>query len=90
MSPRPATPSTNQPSIVTARAPRRRNGTSSGIADSIDAAARVNGSTISPVKTEVDPIEILLVDDTPDKLLALEAALSDMGENLVRDRKSVV
>lgn len=31
-----------------------------------------------------DPIEILLVDDTPDKLLALEAALGDLGETIVK------
>src|SRR5690242_13518240 len=30
-----------------------------------------------------EPIEILLVDDAPDKLLALEAALSDFGETVV-------
>ncbi|MGH7946424.1 MAG: response regulator, partial [Opitutaceae bacterium] len=66
------------------RSMRRRNGTSSAVADSIDAAARVNGTTVSPPKTDIDPIEILLVDDTPDKLLALEAALGDTGETLVR------
>jgi PAS domain S-box-containing protein len=63
---------------------RRRNGTYPGVADSIDAIARVNGNTVSPFKADADPIEILLVDDTPDKLLALEAALGDMGETLVR------
>jgi PAS domain S-box-containing protein len=31
-----------------------------------------------------DPIEILLVDDAPDKLLALEAALSDLGQTIVK------
>jgi PAS domain S-box-containing protein len=31
-----------------------------------------------------EPIEILLVDDAPDKLLALEAALSDLGETVVK------
>jgi response regulator RpfG family c-di-GMP phosphodiesterase len=45
---------------------------------------RVNGTTLSPPKTNADPIEILLVDDTPDKLLALEAALSDMDQTLIR------
>ncbi len=31
-----------------------------------------------------EPIDILLVDDTPDKLLALEAALSDLGQNVIK------
>ncbi len=31
-----------------------------------------------------DPIEILLVDDSPDKLLALEAALADLGQPIVK------
>jgi PAS domain S-box-containing protein len=31
-----------------------------------------------------EPIEILLVDDTAEKLLALEAALSDLGETIVK------
>ena len=66
------------------RSARRRIGTSSPAADSIDAPLRVNGATISLLKTEADPIEILLVDDTPDKLLALEAALSDMNQTIVR------
>src|SRR5687767_15770427 len=64
-----------------ARPGRRRNGTSPEVADSIDAAARVNGTTVSPPTSDHEPIEILLVDDTPDKLLALEAALGE-------DRKS--
>lgn len=37
-------------------------------------------------KTESDAVEILLVDDAPDKLLALEAALSDLGETVVKAR----
>src|SRR5688572_4249725 len=64
------------------RSSRRRNGTTAGAGDSMASIVRANGATVSSVKT--DPIEILLVDDTPDKLLALEAALGDMGENLVR------
>ena len=31
-----------------------------------------------------DPVEILLVDDAPDKMLALEAALSDLGQPVVK------
>jgi PAS domain S-box-containing protein len=65
------------------RAKRQRNGTTPARADSIDAPVRVNG-TSSPLKTNVDPIEVLLVDDTPDKLLALEAALGEVAENVVR------
>jgi PAS domain S-box-containing protein len=63
---------------------RKRKGTTAGFADSIEAEPRVNGTTVSPLKTNSDAIEILLVDDTPDKLLALEAALGDCGETLVR------
>jgi PAS domain S-box-containing protein len=44
----------------------------------------VNGTTVLAPKAETDAIEILLVDDTPEKLLALEAALGDMGQTLVR------
>ena len=76
---------TTPPKVATdSRSARQRIGTSSAVADSIDAAVRVNGTSISPSKTEADPIEILLVDDTPDKLLALEAALSDMNQTIVR------
>ena len=32
-----------------------------------------------PAADNHEPVEILLVDDAPDKLLALEAALSDLG-----------
>jgi PAS domain S-box-containing protein len=76
--------STGDAAPVAVKPTRRRNGTSSPIPDSIDAAARVNGTIVSPSKTDESPIEILLVDDTPDKLLALEAALGDIGEKLVR------
>ncbi len=36
--------------------------------------------------TEDDAVEILLVDDAPDKLLALEAALSDLNQPVVKAR----
>jgi PAS domain S-box-containing protein len=62
---------------------RGRNGTAPIVAQSIDSPARVNGSTVVS-RAESDPIEILLVDDTPDKLLALEAALGDMAETVVK------
>jgi PAS domain S-box-containing protein len=73
----PAAASTDSRSV------RRRIGTSSLVADSIGEPVRVNGTSVSASETE-DPIEILLVDDTPDKLLALEAALSDMNQTIVR------
>jgi PAS domain S-box-containing protein len=44
----------------------------------------VNGHAVSPLNAAAHPIEILLVDDTPDKLLALEAALGDMGQTIVK------
>src|SRR5687767_10796417 len=31
-----------------------------------------------------EPVNILLVDDTPEKLMAQEAILSDLGQNLVK------
>ncbi len=40
-------------------------------------------STATPVAVE-DRVNILLVDDRTDKLVALEAVLADLGENLVR------
>lgn len=44
-------------------------------------AARANGA---PKPLPGDRANILLVDDRPDKLLALEAVLSDLDQNLVR------
>src|SRR6187431_1747578 len=77
-------PSTSSPfpAATSSRTSRRRNGTTAAAGDSIEPGVHANGASVSGVKAE--PIEILLVDDTPDKLLALEAALGDMGENLVR------
>jgi PAS domain S-box-containing protein len=66
---------------------RRRNGTTPPIVESIEPALRPNGNTVAaaaPAKVEEDPISILLVDDAPDKLLALEAALGDYGEKVVK------
>lgn len=63
----------------------RRNGTTPPIFESIEAVAR---SHINPAPSSLpaadEPVEILLVDDTPDKLLALEAALGDYGERIVK------
>ena len=63
---------------------RRRNGTAQPFPDSNDAALRTNPQPTSPAKPEDDTIAILMVDDTPDKLLALEAAISDLGETIVK------
>src|SRR4051794_29291563 len=49
--------------------------------DSKDPFTQLMGSE---PRTGNEPIEILLVDDAPDKLLALEAALSDLGETVVK------
>lgn len=77
------------PSITTSMAPfdsRRRNGSVSPIVGS-------NGTPFDPeavkssfayASTESEPIEILIVDDSPDKLLALEAALTDLGQTIVK------
>lgn len=49
-----------------------------------------------PIPTESvdEKVNILVVDDRPDKLLAYETLLSELNQNLVRatsgDRKSVV
>ena len=37
-----------------------------------------------PARTGDDRVNILLVDDRPDKLLALESILADLGQNMVR------
>ncbi len=66
---------------------RARAGTTSPFVESKAARAhapRSNGSLSAAVKPEEDPIEILIVDDAPDKLLALEAALTDLEQTIVR------
>lgn len=40
--------------------------------------------TPPPVNVDNEPIELLLVDDAPDKLLALEAALGDLGQTVIK------
>jgi PAS domain S-box-containing protein len=68
-----------------ATANRRRNGTAPPGADSNEAIVRTNVVPSPPAAApHEDPIAILMVDDTPDKLLALEAALSDLGETVVK------
>lgn len=62
---------------------RRRNGT--GTATKPSMIAPDGEPAILPTTNHSDdPIEILLVDDAPDKLLALEAALSDLGQTIVK------
>lgn len=64
--------------------PARRRRTNSKGAEPLTAASTadpVNGAASS---NSDDPIEILLVDDSPDKLLALEAALTDLGQPVVK------
>jgi len=63
---------------------RRLNGSSDPFPGTAAASPHLHGNETSPMKRDEQPIEILLVDDTPDKLLALEAALGDLGETLVR------
>src|SRR5262245_16370851 len=59
---------------------RRRNGTAIDSASPFAPAEEpANGS-----RMDNDPVEILLVDDAPDKMLALEAALSDLGQPVVK------
>jgi signal transduction histidine kinase len=41
-------------------------------------------SAAAPTTTPSGQVNILLVDDRPDKLLALEAILSDLGQNLIK------
>jgi len=63
---------------------RGRNGSAAPFADPNDATLRSNRQVTSAERTDDDAIAILMVDDTPDKLLALEAALSDLGETVVK------
>ncbi len=42
------------------------------------------GETLGTPDLADDRVSILLVDDRPDKLLALEAILGDLGQNMVR------
>jgi len=65
---------------------RRRNGTAAAVVTSNNgkhAMPRGQPVPIADVKDD-DVIQILLVDDSPDKLVALEAALSDLGQTVVK------
>src|SRR5688572_29661383 len=43
-------------------------------------------STDFPVKPDDDPVDILIVDDLPEKLLVYECVLEELGQNLVKAR----
>jgi PAS domain S-box-containing protein len=77
----PARPLAPPDAARATRASRRRNGTTNGVEPSIPTVEPVTLPATTPTE---DPIEILLVDDAPDKLLALEAALSDLGQSVVK------
>jgi two-component system, sensor histidine kinase and response regulator len=47
-------------------------------------AARLARSPAAPHQEDVDKVNILLVDDQPANLIALEAMLEDLGQNLIR------
>src|SRR6266487_3343737 len=47
---------------------------------------RQNGTAKVPGSTSIPKANILLVDDRPDKLLAVEAILSSLGQNIVKAR----
>lgn len=65
---------------------RRRNGSASPIVGLSGAPFDVDLTKGSQAyaSTENEPIEILIVDDSSDKLLALEAALTDLGQTIVK------
>lgn len=65
---------------------RRRNGTAPALVSS-NQPARTAPRTTPMSDPEVkgdDTVEILLVDDSPEKLVALEAALGELGQTLVK------
>ena len=75
--------------VASADAPSRGSarpwsGTAHGFGETIEPTVHTNGTSAFLSGHPDDPIEILLVDDTPDKLLALEAALGDLGETIVK------
>lgn len=65
---------------------RRRSGAISPYVDSKGGSltGRSNGGALTVIKTPDDPIDLLIVDDSPDKLLSLEAALGDLEQNIVK------
>src|SRR5437868_15313289 len=83
MSPSPASSSAATP----AAPPNRRRAGANGVAPPAGEKEKRDTEhpfAATPVEalvpnTDDEPVELLLVDDAPDKLLALEAALSDLG-----------
>jgi PAS domain S-box-containing protein len=63
---------------------RNGNGHALDMANGSNPPIRLPVDTSPPTAEEREPVEILLVDDAPDKLLALEAALSDLGQTVVK------
>jgi PAS domain S-box-containing protein len=66
------------------RPSRRRNGTTPTLTPSVAVPVPDAAPVPPPIPSPDDPIEILLVDDTADKLVALEAALTDLGQTIVK------
>jgi PAS domain S-box-containing protein len=80
------------PTLRAALSNRRRGGGANGAKTSESMqlenanalSTRSEAETAARANLDNEPIEILLVDDSPDKLIALEAALSDLGQNVVK------
>src|SRR6516165_3355447 len=54
--------------------------------DRTPSASRQHGASKVPVPDSIPKANILLVDDRPDKLLAVEAILSNLGQNIIKAR----
>jgi PAS domain S-box-containing protein len=64
---------------------RSRNGIAGTVViNAGESPAQPADAAVMAAAAEEEPVEILLVDDAPDKLLALEAALSDLGQPVVK------
>jgi PAS domain S-box-containing protein len=74
--------------MLTPQAMLDAKNTAAGIAErkDIDSAAGVPVSPEAPASAEHSKVNILLVDDTPENLIALEAVLYELGQNLVKAR----
>jgi PAS domain S-box-containing protein len=64
---------------------RSRNGIAGTVViNAGESPAQPADAAVMAAAAEEEPVEILLVDDAADKLLALEAALSDLGQPVVK------